>query len=99
MLKNRKGFTLVELLATVVILGILIAFSTPIITGMVSNSRNKIYLSDAQKLIAEAEYKIKASSSVIEKPDPGDCIAISLVYLDSGDFDSPPNKGEYIQEA
>ena len=99
MLKNRKGFTLVELLGAVTILGILIVLSAPVIIHMVSNSRDKIYVNDAKRLIATAEYKIKASSSVIEKPDPGDCIAISLVYLDNGEFDSPPNKGEYIKEA
>ena len=99
MFKNNKGFTLVELLAAMVILGLLITFAGPAIVNMANNSKNKIYVNDAQKLIAEAEYKIKASSSTIEKPDPGDCIAVSLVYLDSGDFDAPPNNGEYIKEA
>ena len=97
-MKNRKGFTLVELLAVIVILGILLIFSVPIITGMLDRSRNKIYVDDAKKLISQAEYQMRKSSNDIDVPDPGDCILISLVYLDSSEFDNPPNKGEYLKE-
>ena len=95
MKKNNKGFTMVELLAAIVILGILSVFALPIITGMVENSRNKMYISDARKLISQAEYQLKASSSTIERPDPGDCIVISMHYLDNSAFTSAPNGGEY----
>ena len=38
---------------------------------------------------------MKASSSTIEKPDPGDFIVISMHYLDNSVFTSAPNGGEY----
>ena len=98
MKKNSKGFTLIELLAVIVILGILFVFSIPLITGMVDRGRNKIYISDAEKLVSQAEYRIRSSSSEIEKPDPGDAIAISLLYLDNEEFDNPPNGGKYQRE-
>lgn len=98
MKRNSKGFTLVELLAAIVILGILIGVSVPLITRLLDNSRNKIYINDAKKLITQAEYKMKASNSEIEKPDEGDCIIISLLYLDSAQFDNPPYDGEYLKE-
>ena len=98
MKKNSKGFTLIELLAVIVILGILFVFSIPLVTGMVERGRNKIYISDAEKLVSQAEYRIRSSSSEIEKPDPGDAIAISLLYLDNAEFDSPPNGGKYQKE-
>lgn len=95
---NKKGFTLVELLAVIVILGVIMVFGIPLLINLLSNSRNKIYVEDAKKLISKAEYKMKSSSSYIEKPDPGDCIIISLLYLDDGEFDNPPNDGEYLKE-
>lgn len=99
MKRNSKGFTLIELLAVVVILGILVVFSLPAITGVLNRSKNKVYVSDARKLISLAEYKIKANSSVIETPIDGDCIIITMQYLDAIDFDNPPNGGEYLKDS
>lgn len=99
MKKNSKGFTLVELLAAIVILGILLFAAAPTILNMVETNRNKMYVDAAKKLISKAEYELRASSSKIEKPDTGDVIAISLVYLDSSDFDNAPGNGEYVKEA
>ncbi len=99
MKKNNKGFTLVELLAAIVLLGILLVAAAPTVLKMVETNRNKMYVDAAKKLIAQAEYEMRASSSKIEKPDSGDVIAISLVYLDSNDFDNAPGNGEYLKEA
>ncbi len=98
MKRNNKGFTLIELLGAIVILGILIGVSVPLIVSLLDTSRNKMYINDAKKLVTQAEYKLKSNSSSIEKPDEGDCIAVSMVYLDSSDFDNPPNEGSYEKE-
>lgn len=98
MKRNNKGFTLVELLATIVILGILAVFSIPVITGMLDRSRNRIYINDAKKLISQAEYQLRNSSDQVESPDPDNCIVMSLLFLDNGTFDSAPNKGKYDRE-
>ena len=100
MKKNSKGFTLVELLATIVILGLLLVVAVPTVMNMVDNNRNKMYIDAAKKLVAQAEYQMRASSSKIEKPEGKGVIAISMVYLDSSDFDTTPTDGgEYIKEA
>ena len=98
-MKNNKGFTLIELLAVVVILAILMSISIPIIFSLLDKSKSKMYVSDAKKLISKAEYKLRASSSHIEKPNEGDCIIISLRSLDSSTFDNPPNRGEYDRDS
>ncbi len=97
-MKNKKGFTLVELLAAIVILGLLVTFAFPTITRMVFKSREKIYIADAQKLVAQAEYRLRANNTEIEKPDPGNCIVLSLLYLDNQDFENSPYEGAYQRE-
>lgn len=101
-MKNKKGFTLVELLAVLVILGILMGIAIPAITRLIGDNKTKTYINDAKKLVARAETVVNSKNTVIEKPDPGDCIVFSLGYLDDGSFDSSPYKdkdGEYMDEA
>ena len=97
-MRNRKGLTLIELLAAIVILGILAVFAIPVIAKLLDNSRNKMYISDAKKFISQTEYKLRVNNSNIELPDPSECIVISLSYLDSTIFDNTPNDGEYSKD-
>lgn len=96
MKKNNKGFTLIELLAAIIILGLLTMLGLPTITRVIQGGKDKIYVSDAKRMIAQTEYKIKVNSSSIELPSEGSCIVVGLQYLDASDFDSPPNDGTYM---
>lgn len=98
-MKKNKGFTLIELLAAIVILGILLVAAAPTILNMIETNRNKMYVDAAKKLISNAEYQVRAKGSNIEKPRSGEVAVISLVYLDSSDFDNPPGNGEFLKEA
>ena len=92
---NKKGFTLVELLAAITLLGILMMVAIPAFSDMIRRNRNKIYLTDAQKLVALAEYNIRAKSSQIQLPSRGYGIVLTLGYLDNGSLSNPPNDGVY----
>ena len=48
-LRDKKGFTLVELLATVVILGIIMIVAVPNVMGILTRNRSNTYLEDAKK--------------------------------------------------
>ena len=53
-LNNEKGLTLVELLAVIVILGIIAAIAIPSIGGIIQGTREKAVIADAQNVLAAA---------------------------------------------
>lgn len=53
--KNEKGLTLIELLAVLVILGIIAAIVIPLIANVISDSRDKAILADASNIISAAK--------------------------------------------
>ncbi|WP_270577310.1 type II secretion system protein [Caldibacillus thermoamylovorans] len=55
LLKNQKGMTLVELLAVLVILGIIAAIAIPMIGNVINDSRDKAILADAQTVLSAAK--------------------------------------------
>ena len=52
---NKKGFTLVELLATIAIIAIIATLAVPNIISMVSNGKTKSVIADAKEIIAQAK--------------------------------------------
>ena len=91
---NRNGFTLVELLATLVILGLLMGVAAPNILGVISKNRNITYVEDAQKLVSRAEYVLR-SDPKITKPGNNTCVGFTLGYLDNSEFLNTPYGGHY----
>lgn len=54
-LRNNRGFTLVELLAVIVILGIIAAIAVPSIGTIIKNSRVDAVIADAEQFLNAAE--------------------------------------------
>ena len=95
---NKKGFTLVELLASLTILGLLMIVTVPNVVGILSQNREKIYNEDAKKMISTAKYKLAGTNNGVVKPALNQCVVMSLGFLDNGEYDNPPNEGEYLRE-
>ena len=90
---NNKGFTLVELLATVSLLAILMMIAVPNVIGVVNRNKNKTYIEDAKKMISLAEYKIRSNSS--NKPTSSSYYCFTLNSLGMEELEKAPNGGVY----
>lgn len=56
--KNQKGLTLIELLAVIVILGIVAAIAVPSIGNIIANSKDKAILAEASNIISGAKMAV-----------------------------------------
>lgn len=94
---KENGFTFVELLAMLAVLGILMLIAIPNINGMLKNQRLNIIKNDATNMVETA--KVKSSKErLLEKPKNGECVVFALNYLnDQDNIVKGPNGGLYDQ--
>ena len=62
---NKKGFTLVELLAVIVIMALLMAFAFPSIQGLVNSNKEKKYEAYEKSMTEYAKAYFEDSDSII----------------------------------
>lgn len=92
---NKRGFTLVELLATITILGIIMAVAVPNVISIVDKNKRTTYIADAKKLVALAEYKLRTDVNQ-KKPDGTTSVIYRFNELDTSDLlDPAPEGGTY----
>lgn len=95
---NNKGFTLVEVLAMLIVLGILMAITVPNITGILNQQKDGATVDDASRLVSSAQ-TIIATKREIARPISGNCKVLFMNYLDSGDdYNKTANGGEYLRD-
>ena len=61
-MNNKKGFTLVELLAVISILAILVIIALPNVMGMFNEAKKKSFLTEVRTLAKETTSKVVTSS-------------------------------------
>jgi len=64
LLKNERGLTLIELLAVVVILGIISAIAVPSIGGLIDNTKKDAHIANAQQMVNAARLAYASDSTV-----------------------------------
>ena len=60
---NKKAFTLIELLAVIIILGVLLVIAIPSVTNYISDARKSSYISTAKNLVAGAKNYVNQGDS------------------------------------
>ncbi len=94
-MKNNKGFTLVEVLAMLVVLGIIIGVTVPNITGILSNQKTNLIAEDGIKMITNAKNEFIVSEKV-KYPEDGKCVIFTLDRLDkNSDIENGIEGGKY----
>ena len=69
--KQRSGFTLVELLAVIVILAIILAVAVPTISSLIQDAKEKAFAANAKMMIKAIDYKM-LEDPTFDPTDPAD---------------------------
>ncbi|MBO0601330.1 prepilin-type N-terminal cleavage/methylation domain-containing protein [Sporosarcina sp. E16_3] len=85
-LNNEKGLTLVELLAVIVILGIIAAIAIPSVGNVVTNSRVNALKADGQNILAAANLYFVENGSIDTFPVTSDTLIKDGFLDDDGGF-------------
>ena len=92
MIKNRKGFTLVELLAVITILGIVMLIAVVAVIPMISKSRQKALLDEAKSLVKAADLAYAANELNLR----GKNVVYSLDMLNELGYYEKSGKDGYV---
>ena len=95
---NSKGYTLIELLAVFVILGVLMAVTIPNIVGITEANKLQTYAEDAKKFKNTVEYRFRGDSTIEKPQNNGECIIANLKYVAGSEYDNPPYGGQYMMD-
>ena len=92
--KNSLGFTLIELIATITILGIIMLIAVPNVISVVTKNKNQTYVNDARKFVTLAKYKFESDANIM-RPTSTICAVIMLSSVDRSELQSGPEDGTY----
>ena len=94
-MKNEKGFTLIEALAVIIILGIIMIIAIPSVAKYISRSDKAVYASDISAYVEtiRGKYEMKEYGAFL-KSDEIMVIPIKHIILEKGDNQNTPY-GEY----
>lgn len=107
--RSRGGFTLVELIVVLVILGVLATFAVPALTGYIDSAKEKQAVSEAQACVMTAtrqgaqNYALVQNALITEKSDGADALTSwagtltnEVPTVTGGDVALTEGSGQYL---
>lgn len=107
--RSRGGFTLVELIVVLVILGVLVAFAVPALTGYIDSAKEKQAVSETQACVMTAtrqgaqNYALVQNASITGKSDGADALTSwagtltnKVPTVTGGDVALTEGSGQYL---
>lgn len=92
---NSKGFTLVEVLAMLVVLGIIVGITVPNVTGILGNQKTNMIIESADDMISSAKTEVSTNDG-IKLPQNNSCILLTLAKIDkNSDIKATPEGEAY----
>ena len=93
---NKKGFTLVELLAVIALVAILSGIAVPNILSTINNSKKSAFLMDAKRMVAKAEYLISLNKADRQEIDLNGSKTYTFANLnEKGEFQKDADDGSF----
>jgi type IV pilus assembly protein PilA len=86
-IKNERGLTLIELLAVIVILGIIAAIAIPSIGGLINKTKEDAVKADAVQLLNAAKLYATTNPKQIEEATNGLVLSKGQSSNDTGELD------------
>ena len=89
---KNKAFTLIELLAVIIILGILMLIAIPSVTNYINNSRKSTYVNTIDSLIKGTIAKVNSGDLNMFDTDTTYYVPCTCIKLENGEAKSPYGK-------
>lgn len=87
---NRKGFTLIEVLAVIIILGVIMSMAIPNVVSVLDRNKEEALIEDAKSMITLTEYTMRKDTSIKFPKNDKDAILLTLEYLNTDDISNSP---------
>ena len=96
-MKNKKGFTLVEVIAVIIIIGILMLIAVPNVTGYIRTSRNATYSADVLAFIEtiKSKYEMREYGPLLDDNEIMIVPIKSVTFEKGSESESPFGKYDY----